>query len=112
MTMPFFVRRLSAAYSRPQFFQDLLRLQQVPHIRKTVVTISSGNTGTTYAYKVNPAERAKYGVSSANYGGTALTSGTTAISVSAGDVIEVVNFDSSAAVAAGYFTVSADDIAK
>ena len=79
---------------------------------KTVVTISSGNTGTTYAYKINPVERAKYGVSSANYGGTALTSGTTAISVSAGDVIEVVNFDSSAAVAAGYFTVSADDIAE
>ena len=79
---------------------------------KTVVTISTGNTGTTYAYKVNPTENAKYGTTTTDYAGTTLTSGTTAISVSAGDVIEVVNLDSSAVVATAYFKVTADDIAE
>ena len=77
---------------------------------KTVVTISSGNTGTTYAYKVNPTENVAYNTTSTAYAGTSLTSGTTAIAVSAGDVIEVVNFSSSKAVAVAYFKVTADDI--
>lgn len=76
----------------------------------TVVTISAGNTGTTYAYKINPAARASFNQTSSNYGGTALTSGTTEIAVSKGDVIEIVNLSSSKVVAAGYVTVAESDI--
>lgn len=76
----------------------------------TKITVSAGNTGTTYAYKVNPSERATYNQTSTAYAGTALTSGTTEIAVSAGDIIEVVNTSSSKVVAVGYITVSAGDI--
>lgn len=79
---------------------------------KTVVTVTAGNTGTTYAYKVNPSERATFDMTSTAYGGTSLTSGTTAIAVSAGDVIEVVNLSSSKVKAVTYLTVEADDIAE
>lgn len=76
----------------------------------TIATISAGNTGTTYAYKKNPASRAVYNQTSTNYGGTSLTSGTTEISASAGDVIEIVNLSSSKVVSVGYVTVTADDV--
>lgn len=79
---------------------------------KTVVTVTAGNTGTTYAYKVNPSVRATFDETSAAYGGTSLTSGTTAIAVSAGDVIEVVNLSSSKVKAVTYLTVTAADIAE
>ena len=79
---------------------------------KTVVTVTAGNTGTTYAYKINPSVRASYDMTSSAYGGTSLTSGTTAIAVSAGDVIEVVNLSSSKVKAVTYLTVSASDIAE
>ena len=52
----------------------------------TIATISAGNTGTTYQYKVNPATRATYNQTSSSYGGTSLTSGTTEIAASAGNV--------------------------
>lgn len=78
---------------------------------KTVVTVTAGNTGTTYAYKVNPASRATFDETSTAYAGTSLTSGTTAIAVNAGDVIEVVNLSSSKVKAVAYLTVTADDIA-
>ena len=77
---------------------------------KTVATITAGNTGTTYAYKVNPAARATYNETSAAYAGTALTSGTTEIEANAGDIIEIVNLSSSKVVAVAYLTVSAEDI--
>lgn len=76
----------------------------------TVVTVSAGNTGTTYAYKVNPSSRVTFNQTSSNYGGTALASGTTEITVSKGDVIEIVNFSSSKAVAVGYVTAAESDI--
>ena len=76
----------------------------------TIATISAGNTGTTYAYKKNPAARAVYNQTSSNYNGTSLTSGTTEISAKAGDVIEIVNLSSSKVVSVGYVTVTADDI--
>lgn len=76
----------------------------------TVATITAGNTGTTYAYKVNPASRATYNQTSSNYAGTSLTSGTTEIAASAGDIIEIVNLSSSKVVAVGYITVAASDI--
>lgn len=79
---------------------------------KTVVTVTAGNTGTTYAYKLNPAERATYDMTSSAYSGTSLTSGTTAIAVNAGDVIEVVNLSSSKVKAVTYLTVTAADIAE
>lgn len=79
---------------------------------KTVVTVTAGNTGTTYAYKLNPSERATFDMTSTAYGGTSLTSGTTAIAVSAGDIIEVVNLSSSKVKAVAYLTVSAGDIAE
>ncbi len=79
---------------------------------KTVVTVTAGNTGTTYAYKLNPTSRATYDMTSSAYDGTSLTSGTTAIAVSAGDVIEVVNLSSSKVKAVAYLTVAASDIAE
>ena len=79
---------------------------------KTVVTVTAGNTGTTYAYKLNPSERATFDMTSTAYAGTSLTSGTTAIAVSEGDVIEVVNLSSSKVKAVAYLTVTAADIAE
>ena len=76
----------------------------------SVATISAGNTGTTYAYKVNPSARVSYNQTSSSYGGTSLTSGTTEISVSDGDIIEIVNFSSSKAVAAAYVTADSSVI--
>ena len=77
---------------------------------KTIVTVSAGNTGTTYAYKINPASRATFNQTSANYGGTALTSGTTEIAVSKGDIIEIVNFSSSKVAAVGYVAAAESEI--
>lgn len=79
---------------------------------KTVVTVTAGNTGTTYKYKLNPTERATYNEGTSAYGGTSLTSGTTQIAVSAGDVIEVVNISDSKVKAVAYLTVSAGDIGE
>lgn len=76
----------------------------------TIATVSAGNTGTTYQYKVNPAARAAYGVSTSAYGGTSLTSGTTEIPVSDGDIIEVANFSSGKVVAVGYITAKTANI--
>ena len=77
---------------------------------KTIATVTAGNTGTTYAYKKNPASRVAYGTTSTAYAGTSLTSGTTKISVSEGDVLEIVNLSDSAVVAVAYVTVAAADI--
>lgn len=74
---------------------------------KTVVTVSSGGTGTTYSYKLNPSVRAVYNQTSASYGGTPLTSGTTEVAAKEGDVIEVANISSSKVVSVGYITVTA-----
>ena len=75
--------------------------------KKTVIaTISSGNTGTTYAYKVNPTLRAKYGQTSTEYNGTSLTSGSTEITASVGDVIEIVNLSGDKVEAVAYMTVT------
>lgn len=76
----------------------------------TIATISAGNTGTTYAYKLNPSARAVYNQTTANYGGTSLTSGTTEIPVQEGDVIEIVNLSSGKIVAVGYLTVPASAV--
>jgi hypothetical protein len=72
--------------------------------------VTAGNTGTTYAYKKNPSSRATYDMTSSAYSGTSLTSGTTEISVSAGDIIEIVNLSSSKVKAVAYLTVTADYI--
>lgn len=77
---------------------------------KTIATVSAGNTGTTYAYKKNPATRVAYGTTSTAYAGTSLTSGTTKIAVSEGDILEIVNINDSAVVAVAYVTVTATDI--
>lgn len=77
---------------------------------KTIATVSAGNTGTTYAYKKNPASRVAYGTTSSAYAGTSLTSGTTKIAVSEGDVLEIANISDSAVVAVAYVTVAAADI--
>ena len=71
----------------------------------TTPTVSAGNTGTTYAYKVNPSSRATFNMTSSAYAGTSLTSGSTEIAVSAGDVIEIANISSSKVVAVAYVTV-------
>ena len=79
---------------------------------KTIATITAGNTGTTYAYKKNPSERAVFNQTSAAYGGTVLTSGSTAIAVSEGDILEIVNLSSGKVVSVAYVTVKAADIAS
>lgn len=76
----------------------------------TKLTVESGNSGTTYAYKKNPGSRAVYGTTNTNYAGTSLTSGTTEIEVKEGDIIEVVNLVSSKVASVGYYTVKAGDI--
>ena len=77
---------------------------------KTIATVTAGNTGSTYAYKLNPASRATFDETSSAYDGTSLTSGTTKIEVSEGDVIEIVNLSSSKVKAVAYVTVTASDI--
>lgn len=75
----------------------------------TKLTVSGGS-GTTFQYKKNPSERAVYGTTTANYSGTSLTSGTTEIAVSEGDVIEVANLVSGKVASVGYYTVRTGDI--
>lgn len=77
---------------------------------KTIATVTAGNTGTTYAYKLNPSSRATFDETSSAYDGTSLTSGTTKISASEGDVLEIVNLSSSKVKAVAYVTVKAADI--
>lgn len=78
---------------------------------KTVLTVSGADTGAALAYKVNPTERAVFGVLNTDYAGTSLESGTTEIAVSAGDIIEVAAFDSDGKAAkVGYITVTAANI--
>ena len=74
---------------------------------KTIATVTGGST---YAYKLNPTSRATYNETSTAYDGTSLTSGTTKIEVSAGDVLEIVNLSSSKVNKVGYVTVTAADI--
>lgn len=76
----------------------------------TIAAVSAGNTGTTYAYKVNPASRAKFSQTTASYGGTTLTSGTTEITAAVGDVVEIVNLSSGKVVAVGYHTITASEV--
>lgn len=76
----------------------------------TILTVAAGNSGTTYAYKKNPAARAVFGTTNTAYAGTALTSGTTEIDAKEGDIIEVVNLVSSKVQNVGYYTVKAGDI--
>ncbi len=77
---------------------------------KTTKITVTGGSGSTYQYKKNPAVRATYGMTTSAYAGTALTSGTTEIEVSEGDIIEVVNLVSSKVANVGYYTVKAGDI--
>lgn len=72
---------------------------------KTILTVT-GSTG-TLKYTVAPSSRAVFG---ASYNGTALTSGTTEIEVTAGQVIEVVDIVSSKVSKVGYITITADMI--
>lgn len=61
---------------------------------------------------MNPSARATYDMSTSAYAGTALTSGTTEIIASAGDVIEIVNLSSSKVKAVAYITVGGGDVAE
>lgn len=74
---------------------------------KTIATVTGGST---YAYKLNPASRATYDMTSTAYGGTSLTSGSTKIEVNAGDILEIVSLTSSKVKSVGYVTVTAADI--
>lgn len=76
----------------------------------TVATISGGISGGTYAYKLNPTARAVYGMTSTEYAGTALTSGTTKIKAKAGDIIEIVNIIDSKISGAVYIRVESDNL--
>ena len=75
----------------------------------TKITVTGGS-GSTFQYKKNPAARAVYNGTAAEYAGTALTSGTTEIAATAGDIIEVVNLVSDKVASVGYITVKAGDI--
>lgn len=65
----------------------------------TVVTVTGAGT---YKYKLNPTARATFG--QADTGFTAMTSGTTEIPSTTGDIIEVVKIASSKVTAVGYIT--------
>lgn len=78
-------------------------------VGSTILTVSGGS-GSTYAYKKNPASRAIYNTTGTAYAGTSLTSGTTEIGVTEGDIIEVVNLVSSKIASVGYITIKAGDI--
>lgn len=71
----------------------------------TKLTVTGGSG--TLKYTKAPASRAVY---DSAYTGTALTSGTTEITVSAGDVIEVVDLVSSKVAKVGYITIEASQI--
>lgn len=75
---------------------------------KTIATVTGGVAGGSYKYTLNPTARVVYGETS--YAGTSLTSGTTKIAVSEGDVIEIANISSGSVVGVGYITVAAADI--
>ena len=75
----------------------------------TKLTVTGGS-GSTFQYKKNPPFRAIYNTATASYGGTSLTSGSTEINVSEGDIIEVVNLVSSKVASVGYYTVKVGDI--
>lgn len=77
---------------------------------KTIATVSTGNTGTEYKYKLNPSSRVAFGTSSEDYNGTELINGTTEITAPEGSVIEVANISSNKVVAVGYITVKSTDI--
>lgn len=72
---------------------------------KTVLTVTGGSG--SLKYNIAPSSRAVY---DAAYTGTALTSGTTEIAVTAGQVIEVADVVSSKVAKVGYITVTADMI--
>lgn len=74
----------------------------------TILTVT-GSSG-VLKYTINPASRATYNQTATSYGGTALTSGTTEIEVTAGQVIEVVDIVSSKVSKVGYITITADMI--
>lgn len=88
----------------------VLSAAQGTEANMTKLTVVAGNTGTAYAYKVNPSMRAAYGTTKAAYAGTDLTSGTTEINVMPGDTIEVVDLASNKVVNVGYYKVKAGDI--
>ena len=74
----------------------------------TIATVTGGSG--SLKYKLNPAERATINLATGTYGGTALTSGTTEIAVTEGQVIEVVDIVSSKVAKVGYVTVAAANI--
>lgn len=79
----------------------------------TKVTATSEGSN-TLAYKVNPSSRIAYGTATADYAGTAMTSGTPKVigSQSAGNIIEVAEFDATSGlcVKVGYATLTASNI--
>ena len=76
---------------------------------KTVATVTGGSS---YVYRLNPSSRATYDMSTIAFGGTSLTSGTTQIAVSAGDILEIASHSSSKIKSVAYVTVAASDIAS
>lgn len=88
----------------------ILQAAQGATAGNTILTVASGNSGTTYAYKKNPPVRAAYNTTNTAYAGTTLTSGTTEIPAKEGDIIEVVNLVSNKVQNVGYYTVKAGDV--
>lgn len=79
----------------------------------TKVTATSEGSN-TLAYKVNPSSRIAYGTATADYAGTAMTSGTPKVigSQVAGNIVEVAEFDATSGlcVKVGYVTLTAANI--
>lgn len=75
----------------------------------TTIATVTGGTG-TLKFTKNPTSRATFNETSTAYGGTALTSGTTEIEVSEGDIIEVVDIVSSKVNKVGYVRVESSNI--
>ena len=84
---------------RPCYSPGSLALAAAAGSTGTVVTVTGAGT---YKYRINPAERAVYGQTQADF--TSMTSGTTDIAATAGDTIEVVKIDSTKVTSVGYIT--------
>lgn len=99
---------------RAVYTPDMLEIAAAPGgtSGKTKITVTAGAEGNTLQYRKNPSSRAVYGMSSSDFGGTSLTSGT-AQDVSdckEGDIIEAAEFSTAGCVSVGYITLKASDI--
>lgn len=103
---------LRSAAIRAVYSPGSLSVSLAPGAAEASSTIPTVSSSGTYAYKLNPSERATFNQTKTEYGGENLTSGTTEIVAKTGDVIEIVKIESSKVTSVAYVTVNASDLKK